>query len=97
MRAGKITVTGYLNLDNEVAMNEYIIELSDSPDKTNVLPHFISALDFLDGREEFSKAELQRYLKCGYGTVCKILDAMFVLCVVDKVVGTSNTYRKSDG
>ena len=77
-------------------MNEYVIELPNSPDKTNVLPHFLSALDFLDGREVFTKAELQRHLNCGYGTVSKILDALFVLCVVDKVVGEGNMYRKSD-
>ena len=92
MHVGKITVTGCLNLDMEADMNEYTINLPDTPDKTNVLPLFLAALDFLNGREEFTKAELQRYLKCGYGTVSKVLDALFVLCVVDKVIGETNKY-----
>lgn len=77
-------------------MSEYTIELSDTPDKTNALPYFLDALTFLDGREEFTKAELQRHLKCGYGTVSKVLDALFVLCVVDKVIGTGNMYCKNE-
>ena len=78
-------------------MSEYTIELFDTPNKTNVLPYFLDALTFLDGREEFTKAHLQRHLKCSYGTASKVLDALFVLCVVDKVVGTTNKYRKNEG
>ena len=95
MHGGKTTAIGYLNPDAEVHMNGYTISLPNTTDKTNALSHFLAAVAFLDGREEFSKAELQRHLKCGYGTVSKVLDALYVLCVVDKVIGTSIIYCKN--
>ena len=76
-------------------MSEYTTYLPDTADKTNALSHFLAAVSFLEEKDEFSKAELQRHLKCGYGTVSKVLDALIVLCVVDKIIGTSSVYCKN--
>ena len=66
---------------------EYVIEFSDEIDKACALEPFIKSLDFVKKAEEFKTSGLQRYLKCGYGTVCKVLDALCALCVIEKISG----------
>ena len=63
---------------------EYVVELPDAPNNTCVLELFLKSLTFVRENEEFSTAALQRYLKCGYGAVCKVLDALCNLCVIQK-------------
>lgn len=63
---------------------EYVVELPDSPNNTCVLDLFLKSLTFVRENEEFSAATLQRYLKCSYGAVCKVLDALCNLCVILK-------------
>jgi hypothetical protein len=63
---------------------KYVVELPNEADKTCALDQFIKALDFVKEADEFKTVQLQRYLKCGFGTVCKVLDALCVLCAVEK-------------
>ena len=74
---------------------EYVIELTDKPDKVHALEPFIKSLEFVKETEEFKTAQFQRYLKCGYGTVCKVLDALCALCVIEIISGPPYTIYKS--
>ncbi len=74
---------------------EYVVEFSDEADKTCALEPFIKSLEFVKETEEFKTAQLQRYLKCGYGTVCKVLDALRALCVIEIVSGPPYPIYKS--
>ena len=65
--------------------NEFAVEFTEGEDKTPKLKAFISSLDFVRETEEFKTVELQRYLKCGYGTVCKVIDALCMLNVIEKI------------
>ena len=73
---------------------KYVVELPYEVDKTCALDHFIKSLEFVKEVNEFTTAQLQRYLKCGYGTVCKVLDALCTLCVVEKISGPPNIIYK---
>ena len=66
---------------------EYMIGFTDKPDKTCALEPFLKSLDFVKDTDEFKTAQLHRYLKCGYGTVSKVLDALCTLCVIEKISG----------
>ena len=66
-------------------MEEYIVELPNEKDKTCKLTFFLSSLDFVRETEEFTTADLHSYLKCGYGTVTKVLDALCLLNVIEKI------------
>ena len=68
-----------------LTMEEYIFELPDKQDKSCKLNYFFASLEFVREVEEFKTSDLQRYLKCGYGTVCKVLDALCVLCAIEKI------------
>ena len=72
---------------------EYIVEFTYKEDKKPKLKEFLSALDFVHETEEFTTSELQIYLKCGYGTVCKVLDALCLLCVLEAVDGDHSSGR----
>ena len=74
---------------------EYVVELTDEPNKACVLEPFIKSLDFVSKTEQFKTVQLQRYLQCGYGTVCKVLDALCALCVIEIVSGPPYTIYKS--
>ena len=66
---------------------KYVVELPNEVDKTCALDPFIKSLDFVKKTDEFKTSQLQRYLQCGYGTVCKVLDALCSLCVIEKISG----------
>ena len=74
---------------------EYVVELTDEPDKVCVLEQFIKSLDFVRIKGEFKIVELQKYLKCGYGTVYKVLDALCTICAIEIKSGPPNTIYKS--
>ena len=76
-------------------MKEYTVELPDEIKETYKLDFFMLSLDFVKENDEFSTAEMQRYLKCGYGTVSKVLDALCTLCVIEKISGPPSLKYKS--
>ena len=65
-------------------MEKYIIALPTESDKRCALKQFFVSLDFLKQNKEFKTVDIQRYLKCGYGTAHKVLDALCDLCVIEK-------------
>ena len=74
---------------------EYVVELTDKTDNICKLDWFLESLKFVRETEEFKTSDLQRYLKCSYGTVCKVLDALCVLCVIEIIEGPPNLrYRR---
>ena len=76
-------------------MGEYIVELPPGPDKSCALDPFLRSLAFVAQSSEFGTAQLQRYLKCGYGTVCKVLDALGTICAIEINSGPPNVIYKS--
>ena len=73
----------------------YVVELTDEPNKTCALESFLKSLDFVSETHEFRTSDLQRYLKCGYGTVCKVIDALCTICVIEIKSGPPYTLYKS--
>ena len=76
-------------------MKEYTVELPDEINETCKLEFFMLSLNFVKENDEFSTAEMQQHLKCGYGTVCKVLDALCALCVIEKISGPPNIIYKN--
>ena len=74
---------------------EYVVELTDEPNKECALGQFLKSLDFLREREEFKTAQLQGCLKSGYGTVCKVLDALYAICAIEITSGPPHPMYKS--
>lgn len=75
-------------------MEEFIVDLPDEEDKTCALEPFLQSLDFVKANEEFKVVDLQQYLQCGFGTACKVRDALVVLCVIEKVEEASRKYKR---
>ena len=74
---------------------KYVISFPDEVDKNCALEWFIKSLDFVKATDEFRIVELHRYLKCSYGTVGKVLDALCALCVIEKISGPPNIIYKN--
>ena len=64
---------------------EYVVELPNAVNKRSHLKFFFAALNFVKENNEFCTAALQRYLKCAYGTVANVLDALCSLNVIEKL------------
>ena len=58
------------------------------------LRSFLNSLNFVREKEEFSTAELQRHLRCGYGRVCKVIDALVALQVVAATETQPKMYKR---
>ena len=58
--------------------------LSAEQDKTCALKQFMQSIDFAKQNKEFALVDLQRYLKCSFGSACKVVNALCALCVVEK-------------
>lgn len=68
-------------------MKEYTVELTCEENKTCKLNFFLASLDYVREAGEFTTADLQRHLKCGYGTVSRVLDALCLLNSIEKISG----------
>ena len=66
--------------------------LPEGPDKTCALKQFMHSIDFVKQNKEFALVDLQRYLKCSFGTACKVLNALCDLFVVEKLDETPTKY-----
>ena len=75
-------------------MEEFIVELLDEVDKSCALKQFLQSLDFVKNNEEFKLVDLQRYLQCGFGTACKVRDALVALCVIERMDEPSRKYKR---
>ena len=67
-------------------LNE-LIEVFGLPkglDKRCALKQFMASIDFVKQTKEFKMSDIQRYLKCGYRTACKVVDALCALWVIEK-------------
>lgn len=58
--------------------------LPKGPDKSCALKQFMQSIDFVKQTKEFKMADIRRYLKCGYGTACKVVDALCALWAIEK-------------
>ena len=67
------------------AKKERVLKFTDEEDNLPELRQFLSTSKFLCENEEFTTAQMQRYLRCGYGTVCKVLDTLCLLCVIEVI------------
>ena len=75
-------------------MDGFIVELPDEEDKACALEQFVQSLDFVNKNEEFKLVDLQRYLMCGFGTACKVRDALVALCVIEMEEESPCKYRR---
>ena len=75
---------------------EYLLSiLPPGPDKSCALHLLPRALDFVRERDgEFGTAQMQKYLKTGYGKTVKILDALVALCVLEVVEEKPIKYKR---
>ena len=60
------------------------------------LQSFLLALDFLRERDEFKTVELHRHLRCGYSDVCRVIDGLILLKVIEVAGENPRKYRRID-
>lgn len=75
---------------------EYLMSvLPAGPDKSCALNLLPRALDFVRERDtEFGTADIQKFLKAGYGKVVKVIDAMIALCVIEITEERPRKYKR---
>ena len=69
---------------NNLEEVEKTLGLPEGQDKRCALKQFMESIDFVKQTETFKMSDLQRYLKCGYATACKVVDALCALCIIEK-------------
>jgi hypothetical protein len=76
-------------------MKEYTVELTCEENKTCKLNFFLASLDYVREAGEFTTADLQRHLKCGYETAIRVLDALCLLNTIEKISGSPRPLFRS--
>ena len=69
---------------NNLEETSEAIVLPKGSDKKCALKQFMESIDFVKQTEKFKMSDIQLYLKCGYGTACKVVDALCSLWIIEK-------------
>ena len=75
-------------------MEENILTMPPNPENVNALKLFARALKFLNDHEVFRTLDLHKYLRCGYHTVCMVLDALMALCVIELIEEKPRRFKR---
>ena len=70
------------------------LSLPQNTEKTCALMHFTKALEFVNEHEVFRTLDLHKYLRCGYHSVCQVLDALMALCVIELVEEKPRRFKR---
>ena len=83
------------------ANKEYTFEdvLAMFPEETeksrsidNFIEHLKKSLEFIKTTEAFKTVDMQRYLRCGYGDTCSVIDALILIGAVEKTGAATSKY-----
>ena len=81
-----------INTDKEYTFEEILAMLPEETEKTCIIDTFLRSLEFIKTVEEFKTVDMQRYLRCGYGDTCRIIDALLLLGVAKKTDAAPSKY-----
>ena len=81
-----------INTDKEYTFEEILAMLPEETEKTCIIDTFLRSLEFIKTVEEFKTVDMQRYLRCGYGDTCRVIDALLLLGVAKKTDAAPSKY-----
>ena len=84
-----------MDTNKEYTLDEIAAMLPENSEKTYIIDKFLSALEFVKTVEEFKTVDMQRYLKCGYGNTCRVIDALILLGAIENLEVTPVKYKVS--
>ena len=83
-----------MNCKKEYTLEELFATSDHSITNSCGLKSFLNSLCFVREKEEFSTAQLQRHLRCGYGKVSKVIDALVALRVIAATETRPKRYKR---
>lgn len=85
-----------INTDKEYTFEEILAMLPEETEKSRVIDKFIEhlkeSLEFIKTTGAFKTVDMQRYLRCGYGDTCRVIDALLLLGVAKKTDAAPSKY-----
>ncbi len=83
--------------NKEYTFEEVVSMLPAETEESRIIDKFMlhlkKSLEFIKTAEEFKTVDMQRYLKCGYGDTCRILDALVLFGVIMETENTPVRYK----
>lgn len=79
--------------NKEYTFEEILAMLPAKTEKTCIIDKLLSALEFIKTAEDFKTVDMQRYLKCGYGDTCRVIDSLLLLDAVEKIENKSTKHK----
>ena len=73
-----------MDANKEYTFEEIVAALPENAEMTCIVDRFLSSLEFIKAGKEFKTVDIQRYLRCGYGDACRIIDALVLLGVAER-------------
>lgn len=81
-----------INTDKEYTFEDVLAMLPAKAEKSCIIEEFLSSLEFIKTAKEFKTVDMQRYLRCGYGDTCRVIDALLLLGVAKKTDAAPSKY-----
>ena len=81
-----------INTDKEYTFEEILAMLPEETEKTCIIDTFLRSLEFIKTTGAFKTVDMQRYLRCGYGDTCRVIDALLLLGVAKKTDAAPSKY-----
>ena len=81
-----------IDTDKEYTLEDVLAMFPEETEKTCIIDTFLRSLEFIKTVEEFKTVDMQRYLRCGYGDTCRVIDALLLLGVAKKTDAALSKY-----
>ena len=85
-----------MDVNKEYTFEDVLAMFPEETEKSRIIDNFIEhlkkSLEFIKTIEAFKTVDLQRYLRCGYGDMCRVFDTLVLLGVVEKDESNPSKY-----
>ena len=82
-----------IDTDKEYTLEDVLAMFPEETEKTCIIDTFLRSLEFIKTAKEFKTVDMQRYLRCGYGDTCRVIDALLLLGAIEKIEETAAKYK----
>lgn len=78
-----------MDANKEYTFEDVLAMFPEETEKSRIIDNFIEhlkkSLEFIKTTETFKTVDLQRYLRCGYGDTCRVLDTLVLFGKIGKI------------
>lgn len=88
VKKNSINLKSVIEENKNCTFEDVLAMFPEETEKSRIIDNFIEhlkkALEFIKTTEAFKTVDIQRYLRCGYGDTCRVLDTLVLFGVIEE-------------